>query len=97
MDETLEQRIARERIERQQESVKRNLIRQVASGARPTNPVRREEAQTRFKELLSPTQPASKPRAQQSSPSGKAVEFYAWKDGEVGKIKILTEGDFTAI
>lgn len=94
---TTEQRIAQEREERLKESADRQIRRSVENGSRPTNAARREETQKRFTELRSPSVPAARPSSAPPAVSGKPVEFYAWKDGAVGKIKILTEGEFTAI
>ena len=62
------------------------------------NPARKEEAVARYKELLSPQQNAPKVKTQQAkAKTGDAIEFYVWKDGVVGKLKILTEGEFTPV
>lgn len=74
------------------------------SEKRYTNLARKEEAVSRYKDLLGPQQNNPKQQAQEApeaakapEPAGTPVEFYTWKDGAVGKLKILTEGEFTPI
>lgn len=86
--ETTEQRIVRERAERQKASDIRDVVRQASTGARPTNAARREEAQSRFKELLSPNQTPRKTTTPQSPQSGTALELYIWKEGSLGIIEL---------
>lgn len=98
--ESLIEKLDRERrelrLQRQNESRTQRVVRQLETGARPTSKARREEASQRFKELMSPSQPAARPSTPQDV-SGATTEFYTFKAGEVGIIKILTEGDFTAL
>ena len=101
--ESFEDRLVRQRAERAKDAEKTRKEQELARAKRDSerrfsNPARKEEAVARYKELLSPQQPALKPKvAQDSNASGKPVEFYTWKDGVVGKLKILTEGEFTPV
>jgi hypothetical protein len=95
--ESFEDRLIREREERKRESGKREVIRSAGTGSRPTSRAGREEASQRFKELMSPASTPSSVKAPQAPAGGEAIDFYVWKDGAVGKLKILTEGEFEAI
>lgn len=96
--ETTEQRIARERVERQKASDTRDIVRQVNTGARFTNSARREEAQSRFKELLSPQQTARKTTTPQSPQAeGTSLELHVWKEGELGIIELSQLSPFRSL
>jgi hypothetical protein len=96
-NETIQQRLARERDERRKASDSRDLKRQETTGARFTNTARKEEAQRRYRELQSPAQASKKASASPSENDGGGIEFYCWKNGVLGKITLSTSADFTPI
>jgi hypothetical protein len=96
--ETLIEKLDRERRERRDQEkndshVKRVVSQQIQSGARPASRAGREEASRRFTELRGHTAPAARPSSPQAA-AGTPVEFYCWKDGEMGKIDILSSSEF---
>ena len=98
MSESLEDRMIRERAERKAAADRAVEIRDARHEANRnfTNPARKEEAQRSYRELRSPQIAAARPKAAQSAPQvdGETIDFYAYKDGVFGTIKIQTGGGF---
>ena len=100
MSEFFQERLDSERAKRKAETEKTQQARELSRATRDAarsyaNPKRKEEAVQRFKELNSPARATGKSSPPASTPSGGGVDFYVWQEGVVGKMKILTEGEFT--
>jgi len=93
MSESLEERMIRERTERKAASDKAVEMREARREAQRnfTNPARREEAQRIYRELRSPAEIASKPKAVQSAPpvGGETIDTYVYQDDEIKVIKLV--------
>jgi O-methyltransferase involved in polyketide biosynthesis len=99
--ESTNDRVSQERAKRKADAEKAQQAREMSQAARDAaknyaNPVRKEEAQARFKELRSPARAAGKPSVPASSP-GEGIDFYVYKDGEIGTISLIIEGGFTPL
>lgn len=89
-NESIEQRIARENEERRKVADSRDLKRQAATGSRYVNTARKEDAQSRFKELLSPSVSPVRSSARGGDPvGGNGVDCYVYKDGELKVVKFI--------
>jgi hypothetical protein len=99
MEETISQRIARERIERKllsdaQEFAAKNTGKFKQSTV--TSSRRKAELERTVTKVEPVTTPPPTP-ASGNTGKGKTIEFYVWKEGAMGKVKIMTEGDFEEI
>jgi hypothetical protein len=96
--ESLPDKLDRERKERKDQQKRdahtaRVITQKINSGSRPTSRANREEASRRFTELRGHAAPAARPSPPQAA-SGTPIEFYCWKNGEMGKIDILSSSEF---
>lgn len=99
MEETLSQRLDRERTERKLLSDAQEFAAKT-TGKFKQSTVTSSRRKSEIERTMTKVEPVTTPRptpAASPNGSGNPIEFYVWKDGEIGTIKILTEGEFTAL
>ena len=95
-----ESRIGRERQERTAQQDLKNFARKQEKPERSpsyTNPKRQEEAVKRHNTRLDAPAPKPEQKKVEKGGAGSGVEFYVWKNGELGKMLISTESGFSVI